>query len=176
MKTKFYRRVGGKHVKFNISKSGVSASIKLGNVTINPQRNRITYNTPIKGLSLTEKLYEEPKEQQTTRAEISKAKEKRILKGIAACKGDLLTLKESVERGGLTQLLASINAILSQYDKGVMIDETATKSELISLVSQIKSLPSDVMITESVYSTLNSQIDMMELIEKYADKIQRRTC
>ena len=52
MKTKLYRRVGGKHVKFNISKSGVSISIKLGPVTINPQRNTYSINTPIKGLSL----------------------------------------------------------------------------------------------------------------------------
>ena len=52
MKTKLYRRVGGKHVKFNISKSGVSTSIKLGPITINPQRNTYSINTPIKGLSL----------------------------------------------------------------------------------------------------------------------------
>lgn len=56
MKTKLYRRVGGKHVKFNISKSGVSTSIKLGPITINPQRNRYSIDTPINGLSLRGKL------------------------------------------------------------------------------------------------------------------------
>ena len=56
MKYRVYRRVGTKHVKFNISKSGVSTSVKLGRVTINPQRNRITYNTPIKGISLYDNL------------------------------------------------------------------------------------------------------------------------
>ena len=56
MKYRVYRRVGAKHVKFNISKSGVSTSVKLGRVTINPQRNRITYNTPIKGISLYDNL------------------------------------------------------------------------------------------------------------------------
>ena len=56
MKYRVYRRVGTKHVKFNLSKSGVSTSVKLGRVTINPQRNRITYNTPIKGISLYDNL------------------------------------------------------------------------------------------------------------------------
>ena len=41
VKTRWYRRVGSKNVKFNISKSGVSTSIKLGRLTINPQRNKI---------------------------------------------------------------------------------------------------------------------------------------
>lgn len=58
MKTRWYRRVGGKHVKFNLSKSGVSTSFKLGPITINPQRNRYSINTPIKGLSLRGKLDE----------------------------------------------------------------------------------------------------------------------
>lgn len=61
MKYRVYRRVGTKHVKFNISKSGVSTSVKLGRVTINPQRNRITYNTPIKGISLYDNIYDETK-------------------------------------------------------------------------------------------------------------------
>ena len=61
MKYRVYRRVGTRHVKFNISKSGVSTSVKLGRVTINPQRNRITYNTPIKGISLYDNIYDETK-------------------------------------------------------------------------------------------------------------------
>ena len=61
MKYRVYRRVGTKYVKFNISKSGVSTSVKLGRVTINPQRNRITYNTPIKGISLYDNIYDETK-------------------------------------------------------------------------------------------------------------------
>ena len=62
MKYRVYRRVGTKHVKFNISKSGVSTSVKLGRVTINPQRNRITYNTPIKGISLYDNIFSSLKE------------------------------------------------------------------------------------------------------------------
>ena len=62
MKAKWYRRVGGKHVKFNLSKSGITTSFKLGPLTINPQRNRYFIGTGIPGLSLRGKLYEENKE------------------------------------------------------------------------------------------------------------------
>ena len=62
MKVKWYRRVGGKHVKFNLSKSGITTSFKLGPITINPQRNTYFIRTGIPGLSLRGKLYEENKE------------------------------------------------------------------------------------------------------------------
>ena len=75
MKTKLYRRVGGKHVKFNISKSGVSTSIKLGPITINPQRNTYSINTPIKGLSLRGKLDEGIKNNQQEAENIERAED-----------------------------------------------------------------------------------------------------
>ena len=56
MKAKYYRRVGGKRVKFNLSKSGITTSFKLGPVTINPQRNSYFIRTGIPGLSLRGKL------------------------------------------------------------------------------------------------------------------------
>ena len=62
MKAKWYRRVGGKHIKFNLSKSGITTSFKLGPITINPQRNTYFIRTGIPGLSLRGKLYEENKE------------------------------------------------------------------------------------------------------------------
>ena len=62
MKAKWYRRVGGKHVKFNLSKSGVTTSFKLGPITINPQRNSYFIRTGIPGLSLRGKLNEETEE------------------------------------------------------------------------------------------------------------------
>ena len=62
MKTKWYRRVGGKHIKFNLSKSGVTTSFKLGPITINPQRNSYFIKTGIPGLSLRGKLNETNKE------------------------------------------------------------------------------------------------------------------
>ena len=56
MKVKWYRRVGGKHVKFNLSKSGITTSFKLGPITINPQRNTYFIRTGIPGLSFRGKL------------------------------------------------------------------------------------------------------------------------
>ena len=56
MKAKWYRRVGGKHVKFNLSKSGITTSFKLGPLTINPQRNSYFIRTGIPGLSFRGKL------------------------------------------------------------------------------------------------------------------------
>lgn len=59
---RYHRRISlGKHIKLNISKSGISTSIKIGGLTINPQRNTYSYNTPIKGLSVRGKLNEQPK-------------------------------------------------------------------------------------------------------------------
>ena len=74
MKSKWYRRVGGKHVKFNLSKSGVTTSFKLGPVTINPQRNSYFIRTGIPGLSLRGKLYEENKgtDQNESKIELQK--------------------------------------------------------------------------------------------------------
>ena len=81
MKSKWYRRVGGKHVKFNLSKSGITTSFKLGPITINPQRNTYFIRTGIPGLSLRGKLNEatEEAEQNESRIELQ-----RVDKGIPA--------------------------------------------------------------------------------------------
>ena len=70
MKSKWYRRVGGKHVKFNLSKSGITTSFKLGPITINPQRNSYFIRTGIPGLSLRGKLNEETKEAEQNESKI----------------------------------------------------------------------------------------------------------
>ena len=70
MKAKWYRRVGGKHVKFNLSKSGVTTSFKLGPVTINPQRNTYFIRTGIPGLSLRGKLNEVTEEAEQNESKI----------------------------------------------------------------------------------------------------------
>ena len=72
MKTKWYRRVGGKHVKFNLSKSGVTTSFKLGPITINPQRNSYFIKTGIPGLSLRGKLNEGTQEAEQNESEITR--------------------------------------------------------------------------------------------------------
>ena len=49
---RYRRRISlGKHIKLNIGKNGLSSvSFKVGGLTINPQRNTYSYNTPVKGL------------------------------------------------------------------------------------------------------------------------------
>ena len=70
MKSKWYRRVGGKHVKFNLSKSGITTSFKLGPITINPQRNSYFIKTGIPGLSLRGKLNEVTEEAEQNESKI----------------------------------------------------------------------------------------------------------
>ena len=79
MKSKWYRRVGGKHVKFNLSKSGITTSFKLGPITINPQRNTYFIRTGIPGLSLRGKLCQETEEAEQNE---SKIELQRVDKGI----------------------------------------------------------------------------------------------
>ena len=79
MKTKWYRRVGGKHIKFNLSKSGITTSFKLGPITINPQRNTYFIRTGIPGLSLRGKLNEVTEEAEQNE---SKIELQRVDKGI----------------------------------------------------------------------------------------------
>ena len=81
MKAKYYRRVGGKHVKFNLSKSGITTSFKLGPITINPQRNSYFIRTGIPGLSLRGKLNEVTEEAEQNE---SKIELQRVDKGIPA--------------------------------------------------------------------------------------------
>ena len=79
MKAKWDRRVGGKHVKFNLSKSGITTSFKLGPITTNPQRNTYFIRTGIPGLSLRGKLNEGTEEAEQNE---SKIELQRVDKGI----------------------------------------------------------------------------------------------
>ena len=83
MKTKWYRRVGGKHVKFNLSKSGVTTSFKLGPITINPQRNSYFIKTGIPGLSLRGKLNEGTQEAEQNESEITRIELQGVDTGMA---------------------------------------------------------------------------------------------
>ena len=83
MKTKWYRRVGGKHVKFNLSKSGVTTSFKLGPITINPQRNSYFIKTGIPGLSLRGKLDEGTQEAEQNESEMTGIELQGVDTGIA---------------------------------------------------------------------------------------------
>lgn len=56
MGVRFHRKIKlGKGINLNISKSGISTSTKIGKTTLN-SRGKITYNTPVKGLSLQANL------------------------------------------------------------------------------------------------------------------------
>ena len=83
MKTKWYRRVGGKHVKFNLSKLGVTTSFKLGPITINPQRNSYFIKTGIPGLSLRGKLDEANKKAEQNESEMTGIELQGVDAGIA---------------------------------------------------------------------------------------------
>ena len=83
MKAKHYRRVGGKHVKFNLSKSGVTTSFKLGPVTINPQRNTYFIRTGIPGLSLRGKLNEVTEEAEQNESKMAEIELQGVNTGIA---------------------------------------------------------------------------------------------
>ena len=83
MKTKWYRRVGGKYVKFNLSKSGVTTSFKLGPITINPQRNSYFIKTGIPGLSLRDKLDEVNKEAEQNESKMTGIELQGVDTGIA---------------------------------------------------------------------------------------------
>ena len=83
MKTKWYRRVGGKHIKFNLSKSGVTTSFKLGPITINPQRNSYFIKTGIPGLSLRGKLNEGTQEAEQNESEMTGIELQGVDTGIA---------------------------------------------------------------------------------------------
>ena len=83
MKAKWYRRVGGKHVKFNLSKSGVTTSFKLGPITINPQRNSYFIRTGIPGLSLRGKLNEGTEEAEQNESKMAEIELQGVNTGIA---------------------------------------------------------------------------------------------
>ena len=111
MKTKWYRRVGGKHVKFNLSKSGVTTSFKLGPITINPQRNTYFIRTGIPGLSLRGKLNEETRE-----ASISKQLKSAFNQAIEV----FIELRDKLEENGVTELMPLVDEIIKYIKHGDM--------------------------------------------------------
>ena len=111
MKTKWYRRVGGKHVKFNLSKSGVTTSFKLGPITINPQRNSYFIKTGILGLSLRGKLDEANKE-----ASISEQLKETFNQATEV----FVELRDKLEANGVTELTSLIDNIIKDIKRGDM--------------------------------------------------------
>ena len=85
---RYRRRISlGKHIKLNIGKDGLSSiSFKIGGLTINPQRNTYSYNTPVKGLSLTGNIVD--KEVKKINSGMKKA-HRVVLKQVTDCTTDI---------------------------------------------------------------------------------------
>ena len=111
MKVKWYRRVGGKHVKFNLSKSGITTSFKLGPITINPQRNSYFVRTGIPGLSLRGKLNEETSEAST---------DKQLKSAFNQAIEVFIELRDKLEENEVTELTSLIDEIIKYIKRGDM--------------------------------------------------------
>ena len=111
MKVKWYRRVGGKHVKFNLSKSGITTSFKLGPVTINPQRNTYFIRTGIPGLSLRGKLNEVTEEAST---------DKQLKSAFNQAIEVFIELRDKLEENEVTELTSLIDEIIKYIKRGDM--------------------------------------------------------
>lgn len=111
MRAKWYRRVGGKHVKFNLSKSGITTSFKLGPVTINPQRNTYFIKTGIPGLSLRGKLNEETGEAST---------DKQLKLAFNEAIEVFIELRDKLEENEVTELTSLIDEIIKYIKRGDM--------------------------------------------------------
>lgn len=151
MNTRFYRRIGGKHIKFNVSKSGVSTSFKLGHITINPQRNRVTYNTPIKGLSLTEKIYDD---KQVTNLD------KDILKMLKDSKVVFEQLRGSLIDNELNYLLPLVDEVIAEHNRGLDVD-------FGELISKVDELEAGLRNCEA-----SGEADIDEIIYKYFETMR----
>ena len=133
MKTKWYRRVGGKHVKFNLSKSGVTTSFKLGPITINPQRNSYFIKTGIPGLSLRGKLDEANK---GVSADIANQE---AFNQIAEV---FVELRDKLIANGITDLTSLINEIIKDVNYG------DTKSK--SFICKLNTLQNELVDIENI--------------------------
>ena len=133
MKAKWYRRVGGKHVKFNLSKSGITTSFKLGPLTINPQRNSYFVRTGIPGLSLRGKLNEGASEAST---------DKQLKLAFNQAIEVFIELRNKLEENEVTELTSLIDEIIKYIKRGDM------KSPLF--INKLNKLEYELMKLENI--------------------------
>ena len=133
MKAKWYRRVGGKHVKFNLSKSGITTSFKLGPITINPQRNSYFIKTGILGLSLRGKLNEEAREASAS---------KQLKSAFNQATEVFIELRDKLEENEITELMPLIDDIIKYIKRGDM------KSP--SFINELNKLEYELMKLENI--------------------------
>lgn len=156
MKTRWYRRVGGKHVKFNLSKSGVSTSFKIGMLTINPQRNTYSINTPIKGLSLRGNL-------------VNKEANNRVkLEGIDDFLPFFTELRKSLVSNELNNLVPYTDTLISECSNKKGVDVRLFANTVEALEKGLREC--DAEVDEYIYDllgqfreTFNTKLDMDDI-------------
>ena len=141
MKAKWYRRVGGKHVKFNLSKSGVTTSFKLGPVTINPQRNTYFIRTGIPGLSLRGKLNEETEEASTS---------KQLKSAFNQATEVFIELRDKLEENEVAELMPLVDKII-KYIKHSDMKSPSFINELNKLEYELAKLE-NIEFEDGLYS------------------------
>lgn len=178
---KYRRRISlGKHVKLNIGKNGLSSvSFKVGGLTINPQRNTYSYNTPIKGLSLTGNIVDKEgvdKKAKKINSEVEKAHRvvlnavndgiTNITTFIDACNecnvedNRIFTKAEQIKEG----LEYNIEALNSLEVNGLNIKNNTYLRKLRELRNLCKA---EGLKHESVYKMIDTQIEVFKLVNKY---------
>ena len=173
---RYRRRISlGKHIKLNIGKDGLSSvSFKVGGLTINPQRNTYSYNTPVKGLSLTGNIVD--KEAKKINNKMEKA-HKSVLNAVTngitnittfidACNEcnvkdqRIFTKAEQIKEG----LEYNIEALNSLEVNGLIIKNNTYLRKLRELRNLCKV---EGNMHESVYKMIDTQIDAFKLVNKY---------
>lgn len=149
MKTRLYRRVGGKHVKFNLSKSGVSTSIKLGPITINPQRNTYSINTPIKGLSLRGNLVNK---EANNRVNNNRANNRVKLEDIDYFVPFFTELRKSLISNELDDLVPYTDTLISECSNEKGVDVSLFADTIKALEKGLREC--DAEVDECIYNLL----------------------
>ena len=178
---RYRRRISlGKHIKLNIGKNGLSSiSFKIGGLTINPQRNTYSYNTPVKGLSLTgnivdkEAVNKKAKKINSEVEEVHRAVLKVVTDGITnittfinACNecnvedNRIYVKAEQIKEG----LEYNIEALNSLEVNGLIIKNNTYLRKLRELRNLCKV---EGNMHESVYKMIDTQIDAFKLVNKY---------
>ena len=175
---RYRRRISlGKHIKLNIGKDGLSSvSFKIGGLTINPQRNTYSYNTPVKGLSLTGNIVD--KEAKKVNNEMEKA-HKAVLNAVTngitnittfidACNEcnvkdqRIFTKAEQIKEG----LKCNIEALNSNNFNGLKTKNNTYLRKLRELRNLCKV---EGNMHESVYKMIDTEIEVFKLVNKYID-------
>lgn len=179
---RYRRRISlGKHIKLNIGKDGLSSvSFKIGGLTINPQRNTYSYNTPVKGLSLTGNIVD--KEAKKVNNEMEKA-HKAVLNAVTngitnittfidACNEcnvkdqRIFTKAEQIKEG----LKCNIEALNSNNFSGLKTKNNSCLKALRELRCLCKA---EGNMHESVYKMIDIQMKTFKAVNDYINLLKK---